>query len=793
MANPTPVAVTRNETPLVLLSVDPDAPLADVRAQLRQRGLILDSDRFVDPKEFPVPADKEGEWKLSELLARAEEKTLRVKSTEREAKKSLFSRLAEAAAKETPPEIPTGPELPKDKGATVLEGDTKAREIETPVGHVTLGSDALGDPVLLDKEAWRNIVERNNLLRGIRIDENPPMPAFKPAFDIIGGIPRFVVQDTAFVSATVTHSESVHAMVMNKFSKVEASASYCFVSASFERTSRESSATTESAARTYVIGEWNLPRVVLQLRPEDLAPDPALTAAVEAIVTPPGDPELKYFALRRLFREYGQVWATEVTLGGQLTVTDTVTITDRKEEKSVESAMKLAVSAKIGSFKAGVGGAVGGDTTDKSAQFAQFKDKRFQATGGDTRLAQEPGSWVSTIGPAANWRVIARRGLLPLYMVLAPELRRKVRDLLAGIDARYMPELFETGAPPDLAWRDAVRAEKDGFLVAQLVGCPPGRSEVWGAASAPSGLPGDPVLRTTLWGPPGPSASEAARIAAASRSVLSVAIGAAIAAQATTPTDRVEFQTLTLPVRRRDTMMIEPIESGPGAVAGAARIHWYEMAYFDQAYFGPTEAPSTVAGDHLGLPSQSWTPGSDGFVVLAASCDPGAAGLVSVYEDGVKLMARLSLEAKAAGLSQGSLCMPVRKAHPYTIAMTKGGDGKPFAGLRLRFVPINDHLGALGDPIDQKPSVCCLAESDGFLFGSFSGTGKAVVHATLNSGTDREQFQKQEPIAAMSLLRSASGCLGAPIRKNNYYYLHVTGVPAAATVDRLQFFPLRRF
>ena len=110
MPSPT-VAVLRNDTPLILLAAAPETSLAGARKQLREQGLILDSDRFVDRSGFPVPQGKEEDWTIQALLARSDDQTIRLKSTEREVKKSALARLADAAAKAEAPEIPKAPEL----------------------------------------------------------------------------------------------------------------------------------------------------------------------------------------------------------------------------------------------------------------------------------------------------------------------------------------------------------------------------------------------------------------------------------------------------------------------------------------------------------------------------------------------------------------------------------------------------------------------------------------------------------------------------------------------------------
>ena len=65
-------------------------------------------------------------------------------------------------------------------------------------------------------------------------------------------------------------------------------------------------------------------------------------------------------------------------------------------------------------------------------------------------------------------------------------------------------------------------------------------AEIPGAASGPAGIPGSPAACATLWGP----------------------VGAG---------ERIDCQTITLPVRRRDTLMAEALNLASGVPAAAIR------------------------------------------------------------------------------------------------------------------------------------------------------------------------------------------------------------------------------
>ena len=70
-------------------------------------------------------------------------------------------------------------------------------------------------------------------------------------------------------------------------------------------------------------------------------------------------------------------------------------------------------------------------------------------------------------------------------------------------------------------------------------------AEIRGAASGPAGIPGSPAACATLWGP----------------------VGAG---------ERIDCQTITLPVRRRDTLMVEPLNLASGGTGrrGSGRPQW---------------------------------------------------------------------------------------------------------------------------------------------------------------------------------------------------------------------------
>jgi len=358
--------VLRDDEPLVRLEVSQigGPQLSDLRSTLAARQLISSSDAFVDGSQFPVPADLEDGTPYERVLS--PERTLRLQGSGRTraqraaAKKDLFA--DKPPGKEDRAALPADVKAADAKaGAAAIEQAVAARlKIEHagsdlfPGGLTAAEGDAVSDPIAPDAEGWRKLLERNNLFSGIRLDDQPPSPSPRVAFVLRGVLPRFIVHDessitaTATATATATVSERMQASFSSKIDKVEAEAAYAFVSTKFAWSRQQEQAEAKAMKTMFAVGAWNLPRVTVHLPPRDLRAAQGFTRAVQDIVDGPGPSERQFYRLQKLLAEHGQVWATEVTLGGQLSATSEVKVETGCTESQVQSSVQAAVALKFG-------------------------------------------------------------------------------------------------------------------------------------------------------------------------------------------------------------------------------------------------------------------------------------------------------------------------------------------------------------------------------------------------------------------------------------------------------------
>lgn len=131
------------------------------------------------------------------------------------------------------------------------------------------------------------------------------------------------------------------------------------------------------------------------------------------------------FELRKLHRLYGQIFCSEIVLGGCLQTTKTLTSEESKEETLTRNKFKGSVGLAVGVPQVASGSMKAShETQDMKEQgsrtFRQQENMSFNATGGNTILAADPPSWLGSVGSDFNtWRVIRQLQLKPLVDVVS--------------------------------------------------------------------------------------------------------------------------------------------------------------------------------------------------------------------------------------------------------------------------------------------------------------------------------------------------------------------------------------
>ncbi|KAL6416202.1 hypothetical protein AUP68_00416 [Ilyonectria robusta] len=115
-------------------------------------------------------------------------------------------------------------------------------------------------------------------------------------------------------------------------------------------------------------------------------------------------------------REYGSVFATQFTLGGELTSSRLFHGSDAAElsafKDSVKVAAGLSISTPYGSGGASYGSFNSNETTQGDKKAQQSMRLAWQARGGDTLLCSNPPLWTSTVKDYRLWRIMDQQGVV---------------------------------------------------------------------------------------------------------------------------------------------------------------------------------------------------------------------------------------------------------------------------------------------------------------------------------------------------------------------------------------------
>jgi hypothetical protein len=439
--------IERNGSPLASIHVMPAMTLTALRDLLKIDKKMAEEDRFLHEGKYPVSKPDEKSRKVKDTVSAEKVVTIGLPSNSVD-KHSFIDKLKN----EEPPTDAVNKLIDKLKDDKSLKlSETKLEDLRQELnqsldGVLAKPTDDVpmpSDPTSLTLDNWKYLINRNQLLSGIDVMNDPPRRAFKPVIEMPSCIPRFLCNDVSEITASMTYSKRAHKFIKSHMDQNTASASYAFVSASVEMAHSTLNSTSTETQTAYTMGAWNLPQVVVNIEPEDVSLTPDFLNAVAAALKldPGNDPILDkiknqekrmpaYKALTKIFEEFGHLWPSEVTLGGQLSLSDTTQVSAKNTEKMVKDSMVAAVSVNVGKFSGSVGHKSADSTDDKTTDVDKQQSKNFSATGGNTLLAQEPGKWVSTVAPFNSWGTIKMAKLVPIYTLLPDDDIRVIESII---------------------------------------------------------------------------------------------------------------------------------------------------------------------------------------------------------------------------------------------------------------------------------------------------------------------------------------------------------------------------
>ncbi len=331
---------------------------------------------------------------------------------------------------------------------------------------------------------WQALISRNALRHGIDMDRDPPMPAFKQALEFSDQNIDYLVHDASEIDVTATDNHVTQSRASAGFVKASANVSvpYCNVQTSMEYKKKGYKDTETKTVLT--VARSLYPRIRVQLRLGDVEASKDFlkdvmnavgyvydeaTSNEQAIKKDPMITiEEKFIRLREVFKLYGHVWATEVTLGGCLYTTDSLQVEKDRTEDELEWGLSVAATVKTAPVKVEAESSYSKGEKKINAEVKGLAEKCWKATGGNPLLATNPTLYPASVADPELWRVIKREGVRPLYDLLPDELRKEVINVHHGYCPPSPASIFVRPQPVDLDTN--FEATSDCFVLATIQG-----------------------------------------------------------------------------------------------------------------------------------------------------------------------------------------------------------------------------------------------------------------------------------------------------------------------------------
>lgn len=433
----------------IVLRMNPDTPLAQLREQLAERAGMTPRERFLVGNTNLDP-DTETETTIQELIG--DGSTLRVRPAraapveepepDPEPEPEPEPEPAPEPAAPRPVPTPTVPTATPTEAVWGLRNDADAPDLLAQL-QVALAPFTVGTPdefTALPLDAVRALFTARRLDRGLRFGADPTAVEFgarstqspvlyrhpqrRPHSGGVAFSMRWTVSATASRVLHELHTRSIHNANggggVNGFG----------LSANFrhdiERLQRH------EVTSIHLIDEMILPQVMLALEPDtDLDVAPELIEAVDRALAARQRRD-QYEALHQsVFTVFGYFFPCEALLGGTRMRTLSVMAEDLQDQEQLLSGFGFGAAAKdvptsYGPASGEVGHAQSNSRLSANRHIAQLHNQDVRAIGGHPALAlreEDAGRWMAGLDSVALWRTIGHRRLVPILRFL-PQRQR---------------------------------------------------------------------------------------------------------------------------------------------------------------------------------------------------------------------------------------------------------------------------------------------------------------------------------------------------------------------------------
>ncbi|TFK77702.1 hypothetical protein K466DRAFT_607811 [Polyporus arcularius HHB13444] len=251
------------------------------------------------------------------------------------------------------------------------------------------------------------------------------------------------VDQTATMDSTTVEAEYTQMLMQDNYNSISVKVAAPFVTASVDYKKETNYKNTETQKTIMVSTRYLFPQGRVNFSPpgsgyaNDLQLSDEFIEAIHKALAKPTKLAQRE-ALYELFADFGDVFRSEVELGGTLSAHTMETFNRSENEETVKEEIKATLEATVAGWSAGVTAAHGNTETTMKTSSGRTLDVKYIVEGGDYTKIQETKEWVASTDNSDYWRVIEVSNAISVVDLLPDPIKTTTKALMRPLLGRWV-------------------------------------------------------------------------------------------------------------------------------------------------------------------------------------------------------------------------------------------------------------------------------------------------------------------------------------------------------------------
>ncbi|TFK77574.1 hypothetical protein K466DRAFT_439717, partial [Polyporus arcularius HHB13444] len=282
----------------------------------------------------------------------------------------------------------------------------------------------------------------NNLLKGIRMTADGPQLSTRDLIKRPNNL-NLNVDQTATMDSTTVEAEYTQTLMQDNYNSVSVKVAAPYVTASVDYKKETTYKNTETQKTIMVSTRYLFPQGRVNFSPpgsgyaDDLQLSNEFIEAIHKALAKPTKLAQRE-ALYDVFTDFGDVFRSEVELGGTLSAHTMETFNRTENEETVKEEVKATLEATVKDWSAGVTAAHGNTSSTIKTSSGKTLDVKFIVQGGDYTKIQETKEWIASTDQSDFWRVIEVTNAISVVDLLPDPIKTTTKALMRPLLGRYV-------------------------------------------------------------------------------------------------------------------------------------------------------------------------------------------------------------------------------------------------------------------------------------------------------------------------------------------------------------------